>query len=67
MRVDDGGIGIAPEDVPHIFEPFYRGRSKDAEQIHGTGLGLSLAREIAEAMGGRLTVRSIHGKGSSFA
>jgi signal transduction histidine kinase len=64
--VMDRGIGIAPRDLPHIFEPFYRGRSREVTQIRGTGLGLSLARDIAEAMGGVLTVRSQLGKGTSF-
>jgi signal transduction histidine kinase len=49
-----------------IFEPFYRSPSVTAAQIRGTGLGLPLARSIAEAMGGRLTVTSEPGKGSSF-
>lgn len=66
ILVKDQGIGITPEDISHIFEPFYRGRSNGAEHVHGTGLGLSLAREIAEAMGGRLTVESMPGNGSCF-
>jgi signal transduction histidine kinase len=64
--VEDKGIGIGPGDLPHIFEPFYRGRSREVAQIRGTGLGLSLARDIAEGMGGVLSIKSQLGKGSSF-
>jgi signal transduction histidine kinase len=64
--VADKGIGIAPRDLPHIFEPFYRGQSRQVAQIRGTGLGLSLARDIVEAMGGTLSVKSELGKGTSF-
>jgi signal transduction histidine kinase len=66
ITVQDRGQGIEPEEIPHIFEPFYRGSTARASQIHGTGLGLSLAKEAAEAMGGKLTVISSPGQGSSF-
>jgi signal transduction histidine kinase len=66
VDVEDHGPGIDPADLPHIFEPFYRGKSARAAQIHGAGLGLSLAREIVEAMGGHLTVTSEPGHGSLF-
>jgi signal transduction histidine kinase len=66
ISVEDGGPGIDPVDLPHIFEPFYRGKAAKAGQIHGTGLGLSLARDIAEGMGGRLAVSSELGRGSIF-
>jgi signal transduction histidine kinase len=59
-------MGIASADLPHIFEPFYRSSSVAAAQIHGTGLGLPLAKSIAEAMKGELTVTSVLGKGSTF-
>jgi signal transduction histidine kinase len=59
-------MGIDAADLPHIFEPFYRGKAARAAQIHGAGLGLSLARDIAEAMGGRLTATSEPGRGSTF-
>jgi two-component system phosphate regulon sensor histidine kinase PhoR len=66
ITVQDRGQGIKPDEIPHIFEPFYRGKDARASQTHGTGLGLSLAKEAAEAMGGRLTVSSHLGEGSSF-
>jgi signal transduction histidine kinase len=66
ISVSDRGIGIDSADLPHIFEPFYRSPQVAAAQIHGTGLGLPLARSIAEAMRGELTVRSVPGRGSSF-
>jgi two-component system, OmpR family, sensor histidine kinase SenX3 len=66
VRVEDKGMGIDREDLPHIFEPFYRGRAVKSAQIRGTGLGLSLAKRITESMGGRLSVASVPGRGSSF-
>jgi signal transduction histidine kinase len=66
ISVADHGCGISHEDLPHIFEPFYRSASARVAQIHGTGLGLPLARSIAEAMKGRLTVISSQGRGSTF-
>jgi signal transduction histidine kinase len=66
ISVSDRGIGIAAHDLPHIFEPFYRSPSVAAAQIHGTGLGLALARRIVEAMRGQLTVASEPGRGSTF-
>lgn len=66
ISVSDRGIGIAPEEVRHIFEPFYRSPSVTAAQIHGTGLGLPLAKSIMEAMHGQVTVKSTPGHGSTF-
>jgi len=66
ISVEDRGAGIDPADLAHIFEPFYRGKSAQSAQIHGAGLGLSLARDIAEGMGGRLDVSSERGRGSTF-
>jgi signal transduction histidine kinase len=66
ISVADHGIGIAPEDLPHIFEPFYRSPSVRRLQIHGTGLGLALAKQVAESVGGTLTVQSEPGRGSTF-
>jgi two-component system sensor histidine kinase BaeS len=65
IRVLDRGPGIAREDLSHIFEPFYRGRRALAEQIRGSGLGLSLVQRIAEAHYG--SVRADSGRhGSCF-
>ncbi len=66
IRVEDKGLGIEPDDLPHIFEPFYRGGRALAAQIHGTGLGLSLVKRVMEAQGGRVTVESVPGQGCAF-
>ena len=66
ISVSDRGIGIAPEEIRHIFEPFYRSPSVTAAQIHGTGLGLPLAKSIVEAMKGQVSVKSAPGRGSTF-
>ncbi len=64
--VQDRGHGIDADDLAHVFEPFYRGRYAIDHQIHGNGLGLSLVKRIAEAHGGRVTVRSEPGHGATF-
>ncbi len=64
--VEDRGIGIEPADLSHIFDPFYRGSAAVSAQIHGSGLGLSLAREGIDAMRGKITVSSAPGRGSAF-
>jgi signal transduction histidine kinase len=66
IRVSDRGMGIASTELPYIFEPFYRSPLVAAAQIHGTGLGLPLAKSIAEIMDGDLTVHSVPGEGSTF-
>lgn len=66
ITVEDHGLGIAPEDVPHLFEPFYRGAEARARAIRGSGLGLSLVRRIAEAHGGRVLVERGRERGSAF-
>jgi signal transduction histidine kinase len=66
ITVSDHGAGIPPGELPHIFEPFYRGSDALARQVHGNGLGLSLVRRIITAHGGRVNVTSRAGAGSSF-
>lgn len=66
ISVADHGMGISGSDLERIFEPFYRSPDVVSTQVHGTGLGLSLASNIARAMNGKLTVESTPGKGSVF-
>lgn len=66
VRVADSGIGISPEDLPHIFERFYRGQGPQMEEIEGTGLGLAIVKSVIEKHGGRIWVESQPGKGSVF-
>jgi two-component system OmpR family sensor kinase/two-component system sensor histidine kinase BaeS len=64
--VHDTGEGIAAEDLPHVFERFYRGDPSRARSSGGSGLGLSIARTLVEAMGGRIGAESVRGQGSTF-
>jgi two-component system sensor histidine kinase SenX3 len=66
ITISDHGPGISAEDLPHIFDPFYRGADAVARQVHGNGLGLSLVRRIVAAHGGRVTVTTRAGAGSAF-
>ncbi len=66
IRVADRGPGIPADETGHIFDPFFRGRDAVAAQIHGTGLGLSLVKRIAEAHHGSIAVKSGPGKGTEF-
>jgi signal transduction histidine kinase len=66
ISVEDKGMGIHTSELKHIFEPFYRTREAAQAHIPGTGLGLSVSKHLAEAMGGRLSVRSEVGVGSTF-
>jgi two-component system NtrC family sensor kinase len=66
LEVQDTGIGIDPEDQPHLFERFYRGRQVRQSKIHGTGLGLAIVKEIVDMHGGCVTIQSQLGNGSTF-
>lgn len=66
IRVADRGPGIPIDEQAHIFEPFFRGRRALLDQIHGTGLGLNLAKKIVEAHGGSIQVKSAAMKGAEF-
>ncbi len=66
LSVADTGIGIAPEALPHIFERFYRADESRARDTGGTGIGLTIAKELVEAQGGRIEVESRQGQGSTF-
>ena len=57
LEVSDQGVGIRHQNMPHIFEPFFTA----GEEAQGAGLGLAIARELADRMHGRLTVRSVPG------
>ena len=64
--VQDTGIGIAPEDIPHVFDEFYRAENAKAIERQGTGLGLPIVKRIVETYGGRIWVESELGRGSKF-
>ncbi len=66
IKVADRGAGIPKREASHIFEPFFRGKKAVENQIHGTGLGLSLTKRIVEGQGGTIAVRSEEGKGAEF-
>jgi two-component system OmpR family sensor kinase len=67
LSVADTGVGIAEEDLPQIFERFYRADRSRSRHSGGAGLGLSIVKRVAEAHGGHATVASIPGRGSTFA
>jgi signal transduction histidine kinase len=66
IRIKDNGIGIADDDLPHIFDRFYRAHSDRSRQTGGTGLGLAIAMAIAKSHHGNIQVKSELGKGSTF-
>ncbi len=66
FEVRDTGIGVAPLDIPRLFERFFRGARREARQQKGSGLGLAIVKSIAERHGGRVWVESVLGKGSRF-
>jgi len=66
IQVADTGSGIAPEDLPHVFDRFYRGDKSRSRRGGGTGLGLAITRQLVTAHGGRIEVAGTLGLGTSF-
>jgi signal transduction histidine kinase len=66
IRVSDRGPGIPPDELSSIFDPFFRGQRPIQDQIHGTGLGLALVKDIAAAHGGSVSASSIPGQLTVF-
>ncbi|SPD75711.1 PAS domain S-box protein [uncultured Desulfobacterium sp.] len=66
IKVKDTGVGIAPEELPKIFEKFYRVKSPKTRDIMGTGLGLSIVKGVVDAHHGSIDVESVEGKGTTF-
>ena len=66
IEVEDTGRGISEEDQEHLFERLYRTKSAEKDHVPGTGLGLTIVKAIVEAHGGRITVQSELGRGTTF-
>ncbi len=66
LRVEDSGCGIAEEDLPHIFDRFFRTDRSRSRMVPGSGLGLSISKWIVDAHGGSIQVASRLGAGSTF-
>lgn len=66
LEVSDTGCGIADKDLPHLFQRFFRGEASQARSVEGTGIGLSLVRELAKAHGGSVAAQSIQGAGTTI-
>ncbi len=66
FEIEDSGLGISADDLPRLFEKFYRGKQREARAQPGSGLGLAIVHSIATSHGGRVWVESVVGKGSTF-
>jgi signal transduction histidine kinase/DNA-binding NarL/FixJ family response regulator len=66
IQVRDSGAGIPPEELPHIFDRFFQAKNQEHAKAGGTGIGLSLTRELVRAMGGDISVESKVGVGTTF-
>jgi two-component system phosphate regulon sensor histidine kinase PhoR len=68
LRIDvvDEGYGIKEEEIDKVFEKFYRSPSEETSMLKGSGIGLTFVKKAVEAQGGRVTVTSAPGKGSTF-
>ena len=66
FQVQDNGIGISPEFLKHIFDPFTREKNSTASGILGTGLGMAITKNLVDLMGGTISVESTQGEGSTF-
>jgi len=66
IHVIDTGIGVSEEDMPHIFEKFYRSSDEEVRKETGHGLGLAIVKQIVELHGGAIKVMSKKGEGSQF-
>ncbi|MBS1250998.1 MAG: Sensor histidine kinase ResE [Anaerolineales bacterium] len=67
IAVTDTGAGIRPEDLPHIFDRFYRGDKARNQEEGESGLGLAIAKSLVQMHGGTITVDSSLGEGTTFA
>jgi signal transduction histidine kinase len=66
IEIADRGAGIEASDLPHVFEPFYRGQRAQHRHVPGSGLGLSIVKRLVEQQRGAITVRSTPGRGTTF-
>lgn len=66
FTIRDTGIGIAPEHLGRIFEPFWQAEAHPARRVSGTGLGLSVTQRLLETLGGKISVESARGEGTTF-
>jgi signal transduction histidine kinase len=66
LEVADTGIGIPPDELPHVFEEFFRGQEAKKTVAHGTGLGMAIVKRVVEVHLGHIEVKSVPGKGTTF-